>query len=302
MGAAILARDKDGVLSVFKLQGSPMFSLWENQRAPTFSCAEETDRERLEMLEKYLDIIKASGTSADYMIKFHDEVSKSGKINNNTPVFGSLSFRVNDEAGRSIPGGPVGASGNIDFLKELFATKLQMIEDKWERKLEDVNREHEQELEEIEQETAGRKINKHLGFIGVIGDAGEQYPWMQDIIKEGMNFVKEMAKDAFTVARHKMNNHRPQAEPAIGNIPDDAGAAPDVRMRQALERLINYNVKRFGWPQGTTAAQIDQATPEEKEAAHKHGFTVFSGTMVKLCDLINDDDIYDLAIKKLKQL
>lgn len=303
--SAITARDKGGVIRVWELQGKPAFSLWESaKKFPAFSCGDDDEGKREEMLNQALDIIRDSATTSEYTLKMHDEAK--GKINNNTPVIGAASFRFNEQLEKGGMGtiGAAGGGGNMSLMKELFESKLDNFNTRWEQKLADLQRDHEAELAAMEEETELKKgSSKHLGMIGMIGDAGDRYPWMQEPINGLLSIFKDAIKDFATVATHKIMKRSPEPAAAaggIGKIPTDA--TPDVIMRQALDTLIKYNTRRFGWPPGTTAEQMEAATPEEKQAAHAAGFTRFAATLAKLTELCDDDDVYDLAIKKLNQL
>ncbi len=281
MANAILVRDKPGVISVFKLQGSPIFSLWETRANPSFSCADERPEERLRMLEYYLDVIRDSGTVADYTIKFHEEASKTGKITNNTPVFGSLTFKLNSpDMGLETSRGSANVSGTgVSLLNELFKEKLERLEDKYQRQIEDMQREHEDELDQMEEATSGKK--KKLGALGQIGELGNEYPWMQEIIKEGIG----MFKDMLVVGKHKMRQ-----QPAGGGINgvDTAAMTYKDKIAQAQNTLMTWYTKQHG----------DTTVQENREK----GANDFADDLLLLAGLTKDDDIMQLALKKLRSL
>lgn len=312
MGSSILIRDIPGVISVWELQGKPFFSLWATKSAPAFSCADEDEGEREKLLLQYLDIIKNSNTTADYTIKFHDETSKTGRINNTTPVIGSITFRLNNND--IIPAGaaaaPAGGNGS-NLLHELFREKLERLEDRFERRYDDQKREYEAQIESLQAELAATEEEEEedeedMGFLGSIGKAGEQYKWMQDPMKDLMNFFKEPLKDLLTVTSHKMKQHTGAAGagPAISGVPGDLSedlTSPNAgkRMNAALQTLIQYNTVRFAMPPGVTP---ESCTPEQMDQYKAKAMGMVADTLVKLTGLCSDNDMYDLAMKKLNQL
>ncbi len=279
MGRAILTRDKAGVLSVFDLQGQPVFSLWETREAPSFSCIDDRPAERRKMLEHYLDVIKDSGTTADYTIKFHEDDDK--RVTNKTPVIGSLSFKLNNEMGMEGIGSVRG--GNSNMMDQLFSAKMDLMEERYKRLMEDQQREHDDELDELEEKTTGRK--KKLGALGMIGEAGNDYPWMQDIIKEGIN----MLKDFVTVSKHKMRSNPAQHEGGIAGVETDAPPVDtNGKITAAQNKLMAWFANEYG--------DMDSKEGRAKGAAE------YANVLTMLANLTADDDMMKLAIKKLKQL
>lgn len=263
-------------------------------------CYKGTDRdgEGWDLLNSNLQVAESSAPETPLILRFYDELGKGERLNNTTPYAGSFKCRMQTYNG-SVATTARGGSGG-DLLNQLFAAKLENLEAKWERKLEDQEREHQEELAEMEEDKATRGKSKELGFIGMIGAAGEQYPHMQEPINQLLSVFTSFLKDAATIFTHKIMKSSPTQSATIGKVPNDA--PPDQQMNKALQDLIYYNVRRFGWPSGYTAEQMAAASDAEKEQAHQQGFIIFTDTLVKLSRLTEDDDIYDLAVKKLNAL
>lgn len=286
MAQAILVRDKEGVISVWELQGSPMWSLWETRAAPTFSCNDDRENKRKEELNYYLDLIKNSGTVCDYTIKFHDDVPAGKKINNNTPIFGSLNFKLTEQSLMAPAAGAAGNNTGIAMMNELFAARLQNMEDKWERRLQDLERDHEDEIKEIEEEYSSKKGNKINGLLGEIGEATTQYPVFAELVKEWSTVIKHKFMQTFSPG-----GHAPAAN--IAGVNDNT--PPEKVVQQAIQTLASYYVGKHGYfKEGITDA--------EKETVTLDGWREMAGDMKLLSGLTSDPDIFELAIKKLRQM
>lgn len=265
----------------------------------------DPEQEGWGLLEENLKAAEQSGPEVPYILRFYTDLDKKGSITEGTPAAGCFKVRMQSYVSRSVAGVP-GAGGGADLLRELFTVQMARMEDKWENKFQEQERLHQEEIEELEEELQEKnKTKKDMGALGAIGDFGDQYPWAQDLIKDGMGFIKDQLRDFLTVAKHKMRSNT--AEPAIGKIPGTMNSStqtqtPQQTLHAALQHLINYNVNRFGWPEGTTEEQKQAASAEEKDAAGKRGYALFAETLTMLCNITADDDIYDLAINKLKKL
>jgi len=252
-----------------------------------------------QLLEENMNAANIQQPTTPFIIRFYEDLGKNDVINSNTPHSGCFKMRMNRVTDMAMGGMRQG--GGMDMMNQLIQAKLDLLDQNYKHQLDDAQRQHDDELEELEEQKKSAGSNKDLGFIGVIGAAGEAHPWMQEPISQLLSVITNTLKDAATIFTHKLmdkTNARTQTA-GIGRIPADA--PPDKRMNEALKFLIAYNVKRFGWPEGATEEQMANASPEEKEAAHVRGFTHFSNTLVNLCTLCGDDDYYDLAIKKLTQ-
>lgn len=317
MSDAILTRNKDGVISVWVMHNSPVWSMWENKKEPAFSCADDDESQRLKMLEEYLDLIKASGSTAQFTIKFHDEANRNGKVNNTTPVCGSLHFRLNELEPR--PNAAVAPAGNasIDLLNQVFTAKMEVLAMKYDQQL----AKKDEEIERLQLEAAAAaeedgdddfEEDDNLGMIGKIGELGERYPWMQGPI----NKLIEPLTGLLTMAKNKMQSEYPAS--AINGLHDTdtdqpAQAPPetartdtrtdDERVKSAHRALINYFVNYHGFPPGSTDESI-RATPEEqKEVYRLQGFKKYADTMVGLANLAkNKPDTMAFALNTLEGL
>lgn len=279
---AILTRNKEGVLSVFELQGKPCFSIWENTKHPAFSCSDETEDEREAMLIKYLNIIAESGTTAQFMIKFHDAPAK-GKINNTTPVSGSLPFRFSEPNDLVKTSGNAGSAG-IDMLREVFSTKMEMLDMKYQRIIEDKDAEIEALQQQLDAEPEPGDSDD-MGMIGKIMDRVERNPSLNNLF----NKLLDTAGDFLTVSKHKMRAQGANVGGGISGVEEDQTLSPTERLNGHLKVLIEYFVKQHG--QGNTA--------EEK---YNSGFLQMVDALGMLAKLTNDPDMMELALKKLRAL
>jgi hypothetical protein len=281
---AILKRDKEGVLTVFDLQGKPMWSIWENVKEPSFSCSEDDADERRKMLEKYLDIIKDSASTAAFTIKFHDECSKNGRINNNTPVIGALPFRMNEaDAAVATRGGAAG--GSIELLNQLFAARMENIEQRWQQKFDQQERDHQEEIEDLEEDSKAKRPK--LGAIGMVGETFREYPEIKELCKP----LIEGLTDLLTFGKYKVRQHtQPQQQPGgIAGVKPDTAAPPQQRIDTALRRLLTWYTVQEG--------DIND------QAARAKGATKLAEDLESLAKLAEDPDpdMIHLALKKLRQ-
>jgi len=294
MSNPVMTRDKAGVMTVWEMQGKPFFSIWRTAKDLSFSCSEEEEEAREAMLVKYLDLIKESNSDYAYTIKFHDETGKSGKINNTTPVCGSLPFKFSEATSieRYTPGGA--GAGNTAMLNELFAEKLARLEDKYDRRIEDLEREHEDEIEELEKqlsEGSGKKLDGIQGAIGFIGEQGSKYPWIAEIIK-----------DWSTIIKHKFQQAAgPRPAHNIAGVETDTQAPPqgdmtaDQQVSHAIRTMAGYYVGKHGY--------FDpNITEEAKTHANAKGWAELAADLTLLAGLTKDPDLMELALKKLRQL
>lgn len=312
MADAILTRDKAGVLKIWEMHEKPIFSIWENKRDPAFHNADERESERERVLHECLDFIQESQTTSIFIIKFHDEPNKNGKITSATPVIGSLSFRLNEP--NTMRNGntavvTAGAAG-MDMMKELFESRLQMIDLKFQHELEKKDQEIERlQLEaaaaEEEDEYEDDEDSEELGIIGQIGEAGNKYPWMQNALAK----VADAFADLVVVAKHKMkvpaaaingvNNSTPQEQQ---QQQPGAKQSDDQRIKAAYIKMIHYFVSYHGFPPGSTDESIQAMDPEEQEAYKLKGFKEYADTMQKLAALTDNPQMMELALRTLKSM
>lgn len=77
---------------------TPYFSVWFG-KDPRFSYSQDDMQGSRAFFEEVLEALQMGQSTAIYIIKFHDEVNKKGKIDNQTPVIGSFTFRLFDNSG-----------------------------------------------------------------------------------------------------------------------------------------------------------------------------------------------------------
>lgn len=278
--AAVLTRDIPGVLSVFEMQGSPIFSLWENNKDILFSFVGENEQERRDKLTEYLNLIKQSASHQQFTIKFHDEANKNGKVTNGTPVTGSLVFKLNENDDlQLVPKNQArveGTNGSIALLNQIFDAKLQNMELRYnhilEKKQEEVEHLQEQ-LDRAGEEEEDTDDDDQMGLIGSIGKAGERYPWMQEHIK-----------DIMTVAKSFLNKKFGIGEPdgaRLAGVEDTSGMEPKEKLNKSIKELLEYYHTKYGDP--------------------KAGDANFANDIERLAKMAKTDpDLFDVMIKKLR--
>lgn len=295
----IEAKTQEEVLSVWEMHDKPPFSLWNGTRI-AFSCNEPDEESRQEMLHKYLEIIKQGGTTATYIIKFHDESDK--KINNNTPFIGSLNFRLTDPmALETYTGGGAPARGeNIALLTQIFEQKFELY--KKDQELEKLQREQDEaDIEETDfdsEDTLG-KIGR---VVDRVGEAGEKYPWLQGAINKLITTVT----DVITVGTHKAGKMFEGNNSAqMAGIANEAQEAPTMSAtQQSIERSISILTDFYI---ATHRLQLAKANPEATEeqiteAATVSGGAEFAKDLAALAEITKNPKLFGVAIRNLRDL
>lgn len=275
---AILTRDIDGVIEVWNMHKQPVFALFEGEKKLLFSCVEEDQEDRLSELKKYLNVIKTSGSYATFTIYFYEDPGKKTRITTATPYFGSLPFKLNTADGLEVaqPGGRTGVPGNfnMELMNQVFASKLEIMDMKYQEQIRDLERRHEKELEDATAEEEERGIDEQ-DIMGRIGAAGEKYPWMQEHIKDGITILKSMVKK-FT---NGVLGEETRGGHAMAGAPQ--GAAPNEKLQWAIKTMIAYYHGKYG--------------------GQENGDKEFSDDMERLANMCQGDpDLFDLMIKKLR--
>ena len=175
-----------------------------------------------------------------------------------------MQFRIKEAGYGSAAAAPAGGQAS-DFTNFLMMQWQQEKEEKAEL-LEELN-EIRQEIQELQEQPQGAGAD--MGFIGQIGAVGQQYPWMQDIMKD----VLYMAKKIFS-------KPDPMRSATIAGMQADPNATPDVRMNAALKVLIEYYVTKAG----------DKTK----------GFTELAQDLEMLAQMTADPLDFDYAIAKMR--
>jgi DNA-binding transcriptional MerR regulator len=230
------------------------------------------------------------GTQAVFVVHFYENIGANEKLTMKTPYSGSFTFRVHPyESGLQT----IGKTGNImqqsdqDFrmflLQERDSLNAKIAD------LQDENQELREELEELEKTTQASPIGggKVGAIIDTIGATGERYPWMQESIKD----LFTMARHMFKIPGASPSGARAASMAGVPGNPTGNESAPEM-IQLALQKLLAYYINNTGLPMGNE---------EEKARAHERGTADMANDLSKLASLTDDPDVFQLAIKKLRQ-
>jgi hypothetical protein len=288
----------------FDMFKEPYFALYEMANSKStgpgnllFSYRDEDkEGEGWKVLKECLQV--AQHTSGMYMIRFYEVLNNKGTIDSNTPYSGSFKLRMNDP--EEVSFSPAKGAAPSSLLNDLFASKLELFDMKWQHKFEQQEREHQEQLADLEaqleeKETEGSE-DRYLGTVGevhkwgdVVGELGNKYPWMRDIIVKFGNNVNDM----LTLGKYKIGQQmapqQPQQRPAQpGTIGAIKPGTPEERMNMAIIELIQWYSAKHG----------DISDHKVRQA----GAADLAGDLELLVKLSQDDDMMELALKKLRNL
>lgn len=230
-----------------------------------------------DLLQENLQASEQNTPEACYIIQFYDELPKSGKLDVSTPYSGSFKFALKGyEAykGGAAIAGTLPASNDFNaFLRfELDSSRARV------RELEQENRQLEDQIADLEDMKEEPAIE---GALGQIGAAGNQFPWLAEILK-----------DWSTVLKHKFTgpggggSFRPAgAGGGLAGVATDA--PPDQKINAALKTLVSWYTLQYGGA-GT------------KEEQHERGFQKFAEDLTLLANLTADTDMLHIVLKKLR--
>jgi hypothetical protein len=280
---------KEQVLAAFDMYKEPYFALFEGGigksdrtgRLLYSYTGDERDEEGLKQLQQNMEVLEATAPVMPHIIQFYSDLGKRGTIEPGTPYTGSFKFRMQPytyDPGRPAVISGVGAvaPGN-DFLAYL-QRELHMEKEKnlmLEREVEEIK----EELEDLERDTAGEPID---GMLGKIGEAGNRWPWLADIIKDWSTVIKH--KVANTAGQQQQHHHHAGSMAGVAT-----DAPPATRINQALMILLEWYRKEYGGA-GTEAEQ------------KQRGAEQCANDLALLARLTEDDDMMKLALKKLRAL
>ena len=297
--AAILTRDKDGVMANFELQGAPMFAIYEGSK-PLTCCCEGEEEDRRKKLSQYLDFMVQSGSTTNFDIRYYDECGKNGKVTNATPFFASLPFKVNDTAQAqemlSIKSGNGAVSMNNDLMFKLFDAKLENIKLMFDHQLQ----EKEKLIRDLEEALAAEPDEEEemvgsLGIVDQIGAIGDKHPWMQNIIKDLSSTINNLvngAKTKFTAMTEKPVQM--------------AGLPPKPEGSKSLDELLKWSqrslIETYRQKHGVVYGEDGKPTPATMEAMNKAD-AEYVNDMVKLAEVAaTKPNTFENAIKSLREL
>lgn len=272
--AALEGRSIDEVLGVHELHECPRWSLWEGTRI-AFSCNSDSIDESTMMLKRYLQVLKDSGTYTIYQIKWHElqTEGKNKKISNSAPYFASFGFRLNEQG--EVQALPDKNSRAASYNAAVTNQLLDLQNQKHEFELQKLNEKYQRELEELcEEEDEYDKMGK---IAGIIGKTGEQYPWLQEIIKDVVNVVKNI------IPQHQQTQ---QLQPVkISGMPQN-----NVNSDEQNKQLINAAIKKMA------------AYYTNKYGSQPEGDSKLAADLSKLATLTDKPFIFDMAVKNLNNL
>ena len=199
----------------------------------------------------------------------YEKLGPNDKLNKSTPYSGSFRFRPNEimttleRIGRAAVGTAVVPSQESEFMNYL---KLQNIElQQQNRQLSEQNLALQNEVIDLEREWDELESKPQSGVNGIvetIGSAGEKFPWIKDLFSELAVSAKMMLK-------------QPVQRSAVVS-----GVSPGQRINDAMVKLHQWYVAKNG-PDGEILMADDLSL---------------------LADLTNDEDMINLALKKLRTL
>jgi hypothetical protein len=285
---------KDAIRSGFDMyKASPYYALFETLgtsgrfKAGRLLYAykgEDLPREGWKLLEDNLQVIEANAPTSPVIIQFYDKLGKGDSIDSSTPYAGSFLFRMREREYTPAISGVSAGGTSSDFLNYLQNELLQ--EKQKNLLLQDEVDDLKAELDEVQEQQP--KKEKITGIIGAIGEAGNQFPWLAEVIK-----------DWSTVFKHKMSNNfggRQQPHGGIAGVPGtDAPPRQQTgsgswaqRYEAARQQIMTWYAKEYG----------DLQTAEGREK----GCHAYATDMELLASLTEDDDMMRLALKKLRAL
>lgn len=204
-----------------------------------------------------------------YMVKFYEiEDPEKARITNKTDHIGMFRFKVSDREQMIIPANGARMSGNgLSFGDQRW---IQFLESEVER-LKGEKEELEYELQEF-RENEGKEENK-LGTMGMIGELGNQYPWMQEPIMKILDIFNRLAPGA---AQPSANGH-------TGSVKVDPKTESENQevFQAAIKKMHAYYVQTSGPIEG------------DKQ---------FASDMAKLANLTDKPAIFNMAISQLRTL
>ena len=300
---AILTWDKAAVIGVFESEGRPMFGIYEGNKLMK-GCAEDGTERRLEILNSYLDLMQEAGTSANFEIRFYDEPNKKGKITSDLPYFGSLPFKFSESERQlaKIASGGAAGTANQSLMMDVFNAKMETLDLKWQHMLEKKQEEIDALEYELEEAKKGDP-DEDLGSIGqigkvtkMIGAAGEQYPWLQDTIKELMSTVSSLFSGAKTKFTSMTENARPVQM---------AGVPPKPQTNDLNEKLKWANHSIIAYFRNKHGCKVDAngaAMPGSEDAMMKAD-QEYVNTMCKLAEIsASKPKTFGNALESLNEL
>lgn len=285
---------KEQVISAFEMYKEPYFALFEatpggrgdkTGRLLYSYTGDDRDDDGIKQLQQNLEVLEATAPTTAHIIQFYKDLGKRDSIESSTPYTGSFKFRMApytyDPAtrGGAISGVGMVAPGN-DFLAYL-QREIHMKDEKilmLERTVEDL----EEDVRAYEEQDQAPAID---GVLGKIGEAGNQFPWLANIIQEWSTVIKHKFSNGQQQQDHQQHHHHAASMAGVAT-----DAPPAQRIQHALGILLEWYKIHYG---GSGKTEQEQKQLGAEQCAND---------LQLLARLTGDDDMMKLALKKLRAL
>ena len=260
----------------------PFYAIFETQNVNSSKAGrliyayKEGDRDNgWNQLQLNLMATESSSGNPRFVIQFYEQLDpKKNTIDTNTPYAGSFLFRCKKNENL-----PTSINGVIQPMQDQSFLNYLQQEFRYEKENNQVLQEKVEDLEcEIEELNAAKTEKPIGGIIGQIGEAGNQFPWIADVIKDGFTVLKSLLRAPVPAPGNARN-------PGIAGIHENS--PPDQLINNAIQTLVAWYIKEYG-------------TGETEEEQRSSGFKQFANDMQQLAALTADSDIMHLALKKLR--
>jgi len=277
--AALEGKTPEEVLSVHQMNEERPWSISEHGRL-AFSCNDPAGESRTQALANYLEIIRKSGTTALYTIKWYD-IEPEQKITSKTENTGSFNFKFGFSEDM-LPARGGGGVKDQTLSQTVFQQMLELQNERFKFEMEKLNEKHLRELErleeDLEEEDQPDKFDAMERMGNIAGNLGEKYPWLQEIIKDVIGIAKNLT------GAH--NNNLQPAGAKISGMTDTA-----YRTDEDNRALVNDSI-------GKLAIAYSKKYRQPGEGDH-----MLSEDLALLARLAQQDPaLFDVAINKLRLL
>ena len=305
--AAILTRDKEAVFGNFVHHGRPMWAIYEGSK-PLDCCCEEDEQDRENRLKQYLTFMFESGSTAPFEIRYYEECGKNKKVNNNSPFFASLPFKVNspETALENLTAKTGGGGGSMaqmmPLMMQLFEAKIENQNVRWEHMLE----KKEQEIQALEDqlneepEYEDKAMGKIGGIVNMLGAAGEKHTWLQDPIKKLANAFSNLANGLHV--QHVARNEQPVH--FAGVPPQPQTESMEDKLKWANQTILLAYRRKHGVKMNEQGQVLpDTNGTKTNENLMNQADAEYVEDMVKVAKVASTKpNTWDTAIKSLREM
>lgn len=233
-------------------------------------CGDDAAKGRSNLLQR-LESWAQSRTTAQFIIRFYEDLTAERKLDHKTPHAGSFMFKVQEA--EPYQGSGSGSNEFVAYLQRQLLEKEDTI-----RELRDQIADLEDEIAETNEATQEPTGDTgELGFIGLIGRAGQQYPWMQrhigklvDTVGDGLGSILNQPGTNETMSRAQQHQN-------IAGIDN-----PAETINNAIQNLGQWYIKEEG-----------------SEAA---GMEAMARDMKLLSDMTKQSFILKMALGQLRKM